>query len=100
VQRWQNVASSVDIWRLAEQSATAQREFAQRRKKAFALGETGLQDLLRIQRHAISAAETSLSARVPALRVAYSLEIDAHQGELGGLIEATTETSSAHPGAR
>lgn len=81
-QRWQAATDSVAIWRLAEQSATAQRESAQRGQRAFQLGEGSQQDLLLLRRQALTAAETALAARVAALRAVQTLAIDAHRSWL------------------
>lgn len=90
LQDWQNATSGVEVWRLAEQSAQAQSESAQRSQKAYSLGEIQLQELLLIRRQAISIADTALTARVGALRAAYTLEINAHQGWLADT--STTKT--------
>lgn len=82
LQDWQSAMSGVEVWRLAEQSAQAQSESALRSQKAYGLGEIQLQELLLIRRQAISIADTALTARVSALRAAYTLEIHAHQGWL------------------
>lgn len=94
-QRWQVAMDSVAIWRLSEQSATAQRESAQRGQRAFQLGEGSQQDLLLLRRQALSAAETALAARVAALRAVQTLAIDAHQGWLADDVTPSAPTASA-----
>jgi cobalt-zinc-cadmium efflux system outer membrane protein len=69
--------TSVDRWRLAEQSATAASEGARLAQRAYTLGETDLQALLMVRRQSMDAVNAAVTARADALRARYKLLIDA-----------------------
>lgn len=73
----QDVAGSVERWRLAEQAATALRETARLSQRAYTAGELDVQALLLVRRQALSAATAAQDARAAALRARYRLLLDA-----------------------
>lgn len=73
------VSSSVDRWRLAEQSAAEARESARLTQRAYSLGESDLQTVLLARRQSLEAAIAAVSSRADAIRARYELLIDAHQ---------------------
>jgi outer membrane protein TolC len=70
-------SSSVERWRLAEQSAVAAREGARLTQRAYSLGESDLQALLLVRRQALEANNAAVAARADALRARYRLLVDA-----------------------
>jgi cobalt-zinc-cadmium efflux system outer membrane protein len=75
----QEAIGSVERWRLAEQSAAAQRETSRLTQKAYAAGEADVQALLLVRRQALEATSAAQAARAEALRAQYRLQIDAGQ---------------------
>ena len=74
-----DVSSSMDRWRLAEQSAADARESARLTQRAYSLGESDLQTVLLARRQSLEAANAAVSSRTDAIRARYELLIDAHQ---------------------
>lgn len=72
------VRQGQERWQLAERSATAARDNAQRGQRAYALGEGELQNVLQLRRLSLEAAQNALAAQVEALRAHHRLLIDAH----------------------
>jgi cobalt-zinc-cadmium efflux system outer membrane protein len=73
----QDAIGSVERWRLAEQSAAAQRETARLTQKAYAAGEADVQALLLVRRQAMESSSAAQATRADALRAQYRLRIDA-----------------------
>ena len=69
--------SSLERWRLAEQSTAAAGDAARLTQRAYTLGEADLQTLLLVRRQSLDTINAAASARADALRARYRLLIDA-----------------------
>jgi len=69
--------SSLERWRLAEQTTAAAGDAARLTQRAYTLGEADLQTLLLVRRQSLETVNAAASARADALRARYRLLIDA-----------------------